>query len=128
MENRRSLVWGSEIVSERVEMQSRTVVVHLSKKLEAKAADPTGCPRRRQPVVTSTGMLFVGSSGSGLLEKFAIVRDIASPRSAFAMRIASIGDVSLHEVSIRVFDVLTKHPNNAPCDFNVVHRNSRSGR
>ncbi len=80
MENRRSLVWGSEIVSERVEMQSRTVVVHLSKKLEANSAEPTGCPRRRQPFVTSTGMVVLGLSGSGVLEKAAIVGEIAAPR------------------------------------------------
>ena len=128
MENRRSFVWGSEIVSERVEMQSRTVVVHLSKKLEANSAEPTGCPRRRQPVVTSTGMVLSGSSGSGLLENAAIVREIAAPRAASVRLIVSSGDTLLQEVSILVFEVLTKQPNSAPCDFIVVHRNSRSGR
>jgi hypothetical protein len=37
-------------------------------------------------------------------------------------------DIPFFHTSILVFDVLTKHPNSAPCDFNVVHRNSRLGR
>ena len=37
-------------------------------------------------------------------------------------------EVPLHEVRIRVFDGLTKHPRDAPMVLNVFHRKGRSGR
>ena len=37
-------------------------------------------------------------------------------------------EVSLHEVRIRVFDGLTKHPKDAPMLLSVLHRKGRSER
>jgi len=40
----------------------------------------------------------------------------------------SIGESPLHDVSILVFEVLTKQPSKAPSDFSVSQRKFKSGR
>ncbi len=78
-ENMRSLVCGSDIDVDSVSTHFLTVV-HLAKKEEAKDADPTGCPRRRKPLVSSTGRVELVSAGSGSLEKVAMVVVMDQPR------------------------------------------------
>ena len=57
-----------------------------------------------------------------------MVWEIEAPRVASRAVMSLIGEVPLHDVSIRVFEVLTKHPNEAPLDFNVSQRNWRSSK
>ena len=109
-------------------MHSLTASVHLSKNEEAKEADPTGCPRSRKPLVSSTGRVEVLFSGSGSLENVAMVVVMDRPSLGFAVVIESMGEEPLHDVSILILDVLTKQPSAAPRSFRVVQRNSRSGR
>jgi hypothetical protein len=78
--------------------------------------------------VSSTGRVCVGSVGLGFVENCAIVSEIDAPRVASPAVMSLMGDEPLQEVSILVFDVLTKHPNEAPLDFSVLHRNCRSSR
>jgi hypothetical protein len=59
IENRRSLVCGSEMDAESEEMEAATASVHVVKNLDAKLADPIGWPRRRHPSVSSTGIVCV---------------------------------------------------------------------
>jgi hypothetical protein len=128
MENSRSFVWGSEIDVDSVSMHRLTLSVHFKKKSEANCADPIGWPRRRQPSVSSTGIVSSGIDGWGVLEKFFIVLSIDVPKLLFFSVMSGIGDVPLQDVRIRVLDVFTKQPRSAPCDCRVWQRNSRSGR
>ena len=128
MENSRSFVWGSEIDVDSVSMHRLTLTVHFKKKSEANCADPIGWPRRRQPSVSSTGIVSSGIDGWGVLGKFFIVLSIDVPKVLFASVMSGIGDVPLQDVRIRVLDVFTKQPRSAPCDCRVWQRNSRSGR
>ena len=59
IENRRSLVCGSEMDAESEEMEAATASVHVVKNLDAKLADPIGWPRSRHPSVSSTGIVCV---------------------------------------------------------------------
>ncbi len=119
---------GSEIDVDSVSMHRLTLLVHFEKKSEANCADPMGWPRRRQPSVSSTGIVSSGFDGWGVLENFFIVLRMDVPNVSFVSVMSGIGDVPLQDVRIRVFDVFTKQPRSAPCDCNVWHRNSRSGR
>lgn len=114
--------------AESEEMEAATASVHVVKNLEAKSAEPIGWPSRRHPSVSSTGIVRVLSVGLGLLENCAIVCEIEAPRGAFRAVMSVMGEVPLHDVSILVFDVLTKHPNEAPLDFSVSQRNWRSSK
>ena len=80
IENRRSLVCGSEIDAESEEMEAATASVHVMKNLDANSADPIGWPRRRHPSVSSTGIVWVSSVGLGLFENCAMVWEIEAPR------------------------------------------------
>ncbi len=127
-ENMRSLVCGSDIDVDSVSTHVLTVSVHLAKKEEAKDAKPTGCPRRRKPLVSSTGRVELVSAGSGSLEKALMVVVMDRPRLGLRDVIHSMGEEPLHEVRIRVLCVFTKQPSAAPRVLRVVQRNSRSGR
>ncbi len=101
-----------------------TVVRHVVKKLRAKEGEPTGCPRRRNPERSSTG---VGGSdgdvGSGSAEKRAIVSITSVARRRFVFRRASRGEFPLHEVNILVLNGFMKHPTWSPFRLSVFHRN-----
>ena len=101
IENSRSLVCGSEIVSDSEEMEVATASVHWVKNRDAKSADPIGWPRRRHPSVISTGRGLVGSVGLGFVENCAIVSEIDAPRVASTAVMSAMGDEPLQEVSIR---------------------------
>ena len=109
-------------------MQCLTLAVHFKKKSEANFADPMGWPSRRQPSVSSTGVVLFGIDGWGVLEKFFIVLLIDVPKVWCTNVMSGCGDVPLQDVRIRVLDVFPKHPRSAPCDCKVLHKNSRSGR
>ncbi len=56
------------------EMSRSTLFILEVKKVVANAAEPTGCPRRRKPEVSSTGMAGSDLSvGLGVVEKEAII-------------------------------------------------------
>ena len=114
-EKRRSWVCSSvmEVVS--FAMLSFTFETHEEKKVVAKEADPTGCPRRRKPVVSSTGRGGADLSvGFGRVENSAIVVEIDVARVGLTVRRRGSVDVPLQEVSILVLEGLTKHPREAP--------------
>ena len=90
-ENMRSLVCGSDIDVDSVSTHFLTVSVHLAKKEEAKDADPTGCPRRRKPLVSSTGLVDVEFAGSGSLENVAMVVLMDRPSVGSVAMIVSTG-------------------------------------
>jgi len=98
-------------------MLSFTFETHEEKKVVAKEeeADPTGCPRRRKPVVSSTGRGGADLSvGCGRVENSAIVVEIDVARVGLTVRRRGSVDVPLQEVSILVLEGLTKHPREAP--------------
>ena len=96
-------------------MLSFTFETHEEKKVVAKEADPTGCPRRRKPVVSSTGRGGADLSvGCGRVENSAIVVEIDVARVGLTVRRRGSMDVPLQEVSILVLEGLTKHPREAP--------------
>ncbi len=80
-ENRRSCVCSSvmEVVSD--DIFSFTFEMQEEKKVVAKEAEPTGWPRSRKPVVSSTGRGGVDLSvGCGRVENSAIVAEIEVAR------------------------------------------------
>ena len=86
IENSRSFVWGSEIESESVVMHRLTEAVHSEKKSDANFADPMGWPRRRQPSVSSTGIVSCWMDGWGLFENFFIVSLMEFPNAMYEMQ------------------------------------------
>ena len=80
-ENRRSWVCSSVMEVVRDDIFSFTFEMQEEKKVVAKEADPTGWPRSRKPVVSSTGRggadLLVGC---GRVENSAIVAEIEVAR------------------------------------------------
>ena len=114
-EKRRSWVCSSvmEVVS--FAMLSFTFETHEEKKVVAKEADPTGCPRRQKPVVSLTGRGGADLSvGCGRVENSAIVVEIDVARVGLTVRRRGSVDVPLQEVSILVLEGLMKHPREAP--------------
>jgi hypothetical protein len=111
-------------------IHSLMLVMHAKKNVVAKSDEPTGCPRRWNPVVSLTGILGVAelSVWCGPVENWAIVleRDVANV--GFCFMCSGKADKPLQEVRICVFEGLTKHPSLAPWDLRVWHKNSKSGR
>ncbi len=66
--------------------------------------------------------------GFGVLEKVAKACVMERPSDGLASVMRAKGDVSLHDVSILVLDVLTKQPCEVPCVFRVLQRKARLGR
>ena len=76
-ENRRSWVCSSVMEVVRDDIFSFTFAMQEEKKVVAKEAKPTGWPRSRNPVVSSTGMGGADLSvGCGRVENSAIVAEI----------------------------------------------------
>ena len=124
-----SFVCSSVMEVDREVRLSLTAATREERNSFANVVEPTGWPRRRKPVVSSTG-----SAGADLLVGWGFVENSAI---VFVMDYAKVGlvvwmrgreDVPLHEVRIRVFDGLTKHPRDAPMFLSVLHRKGRSGR
>ena len=108
---------------------SLTAVTQEERNSFANVVEPTGWPRRRKPVVSSTG-----SAGADLLVGWGFVENSAI---VFVMDCAKVGfvvwrrgrvEVPLHEVRIHVFGGLTKHLRDAPMLLSVLHRKGRSER
>jgi hypothetical protein len=96
-------------------MHSLMLIMRAEKNVTAKTDEPTGCPRRRKPVVSSIGILGAELSvGCGLVNNWAIVleRDVANV--GFCCMSSGKADEPLQEVRICVFQGLTKHPSLAP--------------
>ena len=66
--------------------------------------------------------------GWGSVENSAIVFVMDCAKVGFVVWREGRVEVPLHEVRIRVFDGLTKHPRNAPVLLSVLHRKGRSER
>ena len=80
-EKSRRRVWRSAILLVRDEMSRLTAVMSDVKKVLAKAAEPTGWPRRRNPEVSSTGIEGADLSvrwGKVGKEAIVVVREEAS--------------------------------------------------
>ena len=128
-EKRRSWVCSSVMEAVRDEMLVFTVETQEEKKVVAKEAEPTGCPRRRKPVVSSTGRGGIDLSvGCGRVENSAIVVDIDVARAGFIVWRRGNEEEPSQEVSIRVFEGLTKQPREDPSCLRVVQRKGKSGR
>ena len=124
-----SFICWSEMELLREMMHFFTTDMHLVKKSLANVADPTGCPRRQNPWVSSTGIASaVVSVGWGVVENVAIVLAIDRPSSGLEAEMRGSGDVPLQEVRILVFVVLTKKPRAALLVLSVLQKNSRLGR
>ncbi len=106
--------WSSiEVFSDVI--HSLLLVMRAEKNVAAKSDEPTGCPRRQKPVVSSTGILGAELSvGCGPVENWAIVleRDVANV--GFCCMSSGKADEPLQEVRIHIFEGLTKHPSLAP--------------
>jgi len=128
-ENRRSWVCSSVMEAVSDEMLFFTVETQEEKKVVAKEAEPTGWPRRRKPVVSSTGRGGADLSvGCGRVENSAMVVEIDVARAGLiAWRRGNVDEPS-QEVSIRVFEGLTKQPREEPSVLRVVQRKGKSGR
>ncbi len=106
-----------------------TTEIYLVKNLLANVAEPRGCPRRRNPGVSSTGIAgAVVSVGWEVVENVAIVLAIDRPSSGLEAEMRGSGDKPLQEVRILVFSVFTKQPRAVPLVLSVLQKNSRSGR
>jgi hypothetical protein len=124
-----SFVCWSEMESLREMMYFFMMEMHLVKNSLANVAEPTGCPRRQNPWVSSTGIAgAVVSVGWGVVKNVAIVLAINRPSSGLEAEMRGSGDVPLQEVRILVFVVFTKQPMAAPLVLSVLQKNSRSGR
>ena len=106
-----------------------TAVTREERNSFSNVVEPAGWPSRRKPVVSSTG-----SAGADLLVGWGFVENSAI---VFVMDCAKVGfvvwrrgrvEVPLHEVRIRVFDGLMKHPRDAPMVLSVLHGKGKSGR
>ena len=128
-EKRRSWVCSSVMEAVRDEMLVFTVETQEEKKVVAKEAEPTGCPRRRKPVVSSTGRGGADLSvGCGRVENSAMVAEMDVARAGLIVwRRGNVEDPS-QEVSIRVLEGLTKQPREEPSVLRVVQRKGKSGR
>jgi len=85
-ENRRSWVCSSVMELVRDDMFSFTFAMQDEKKVVAKEAEPTGWPRSRNPVVSSTGRGGADLSvGCGRVENSAIVAEIEVARVGLTM-------------------------------------------
>jgi len=114
-EKRRRRVWRSEILSVMEEMSRLTSVILEAKKVVAKAAEPTGWPRRRNPDVSSTGTAGRDVSvGQGVVEKEAIV--LVKEEASVGLWVERRGRMEepSQEVRMRVLEGFTKQPILAP--------------
>jgi hypothetical protein len=128
-EKRRSWVCSSVMEAVRDEMFSFTVATQEEKKVVANEAEPTGWPSRRKPVVSSTGRGGADLSvGCGRVENSAIVEEIDVARAGLVVWRRGNVEEPLHEVSIRVFEGLTKQPREEPSLLRVAQRKGKSGR
>ncbi len=124
-----SFVCWSEMELLREMMHFFKTDMHLVKNSLANVADPTGCPRRRNPWVSSTGIAgAVVSVGWGVVENVAIVLAIDRPSLGLEAEMRGSGDVPLQEVRILVFAVFTKQPRAVPLFLSELQKTSRSGR
>jgi hypothetical protein len=106
-----------------------TTDMHLVKKLLTNVADPTGCPRRRNPWVSLTGIAgAVVSVGWEVVKNVAVVLAIDRPSLGLEAKMKGSGDVPLQEVRILVFAVFTKQLRAVPLVLSVLQKNSRLGR
>eukprot|EP00956_Cyclotella_meneghiniana_P009466 scaffold13088_cov33-Cyclotella_meneghiniana.AAC.4 len=108
-EKRRRRVCLSWRDSNRWETWASTLEMAESMNLVAKSGDPTGWPRTRRPVVTSTGAVALGSRavGAGVLEKEAMACWIwVAMRRPYSRRMAGSAEVLLVELRMRVLMVL----------------------
>ncbi len=103
--------------------------MHLVKNSLANVAEPTRCPRRQNPLVSSTGIAgAVVSVGWGVVKNVAIVLAIDRPSLGLETETRGSGDMPLQEVRILVFVMFTKQPRAALLVLSVLQKNSRSGR
>ncbi len=111
------------------EMSRLTSLIFEVKKVVANAAEPTGCPRRRKPKVSSTGTAGSDLSvGLGVVKKEVIVSVKEDARvGSWADRQGKMEELS-QEVRMRVFDGLTKQSILAQQELSLLQRNSRLGR
>ncbi len=109
-------------------MHFLTVAMQVEKNSLAKDAELIGWPKSRKQVVSSTGSScdVPDKVGIGVVELVSkdSVMDWAS--AGLVRWMVGIGDILLHEVSILVLVVLTKHPSDASCVLSVAQRNMRS--
>ncbi len=106
-----------------------TTEMHLVKNLLANVAELTGCPRRRNPWVSSTGSAgAVVSVGWGVVKNVAIVLAIDRSSLGLEAEMRGTGDVPLQELRILVFAMFTKHLRAAPFVLSVLQKNLRSRR
>ncbi len=107
-----------------------TMEMHVVKNLLANVAEQTGCPRRRKPWVSLTGIAgTVVSVGWGVVENAAIVLAIDRPSLGLEAEMRGSGDVPLQEARILVFVVFTKQPRAEPSVLSVCRRiQDRRGR
>ncbi len=125
----RSFVCWSDMELLREMMHFFTTDMHLVKNSLANVADPTGCPRRWNLWVSSTGIAgAVVSVGWGVVENVAIVLAIDRLSSGLEMEMRGSGDMPLQEVRILVFAVFTKQPSAVPLFLSVLQKNSKLGR
>jgi hypothetical protein len=93
----------------------------------AKAGEPTGDPRRRKPVVSSTGRGGPRTSMSfGLVEYWELVSVMEVASVGLRWKRSGIGEWPEVEVRMRVFIGLTKHPSGALMVANRSQRNCKS--
>ncbi len=120
--------WSSiEVFSDVI--HSLMLVMGAEKNVAAKSDEPTGCPRRWNPVVSLTGILGAELSvGCGPVENWVIVLESDVANVGFCCMSSGKVDEPLQEVRICVFEGLTKHPSLAPQDLRVWHKKSKSGR
>ncbi len=105
------------------------VEMHLVKNSLANVAESMGCPRRRNPWVSLTGIAgAVVSVGWGVVKNVVIVLAIDWPSLGLEAEMRGSGDVPVQGVRILVFVVLTRQPRAAPLVLSVLQKNSRSGR
>jgi len=122
-EKRLSFVCSSVMEVDREVRLSLTAATQEEKNSFANVVEPTGWPSRRKPVVSLTG-----SAGADLLVGWGFVEVMDCTKVGFVVWREGRVDMPLHEVRIRVFDGLTKHPRDAPVLSSVLHRKGRSER
>ncbi len=106
-----------------------TTKMHLVKNSLANVAELEGCPRRRNPWVSSTGIAgAVMSVGWGVVKNVAILLAIDRPSLGLEAEMRGSGDMLLQEVRILVFVMFTKQLRAASLVLSVLQKNSRLGR
>ena len=115
----------------RWETWSSTREMAVARNSVANAGDPTGWPRTRSPVVTSTGVVAVGlvAVGDGVLENEAMACWIwAAMRRPYSRRMAGIAESPFVEVRMRVLMVLMYRPRKGARRWNSSRKKRTSGK